>query len=139
MLWLVHVGTSTLDMFLFEPMRIVVPQYPTGIINSPAIKHYCILINIRPKFAVISALGTLIYDTAVFLAISYRLTLVNNHLNEPENLGDKTRTFFSGRRMLWFSRRLLQDGQAYYLWVSLETMLNKCASDHRILSGYRFS
>lgn len=123
LLWLMNAGTGAMDFFLVRGVHISVPQAPSTIqIGAPATKEYCVLTDLRPEYAVVSALGTLIHDTVVFFVISHRL-MVNNHLSDTGDLREKTVTFFSGRRMLMFSRMILRDGQMYYFISLLSTIL----------------
>jgi hypothetical protein len=116
-LWLMNVGTSALDLFMVQATRVAVPQAPYIILSGgPVTKEYCVLVHLKPELGAISAFGTLIYDTIVFVMISHRLR-ISNHLDDAKDLREKAITFFSGRRMLTFSRMILRDGQIYYLCV----------------------
>ncbi|THU84281.1 hypothetical protein K435DRAFT_843739 [Dendrothele bispora CBS 962.96] len=121
LLWIVQVGTSTLDLFIVDGSS-VPTQYQPLQRDLSQTKYYCILSNLRPEFAVISAVGILFYDTAIFFAISYRLTVINN-ADSGGSIYEKTVSFFSGRKLLVLSRMILLDGQIYYLISFILTAL----------------
>lgn len=66
-----------------------------------------------PKFVTSPFICLAIYDTLVFLAITYKMTM-NAHV---ENLDVKRglNTAIRGKYLPSFSRALLKDGQVYYL------------------------
>ncbi|THV02308.1 hypothetical protein K435DRAFT_565226, partial [Dendrothele bispora CBS 962.96] len=109
-LWLANLCIHSLD-FLFV----------NGVHLGPT--DMCIFTDLKRVYAIVTATSIVIYDTMVFLAISYRLWR-NSVLNMEEGVQserglafDRTRTtsFFSGRGLPAFSKTLLQEGQVYYL------------------------
>lgn len=76
---------------------------------------YCIIASVQPYIAT-AAIIPLVNDTLVFLAISWRL-MQNAHVDQ--NIKTGFRIFAFGEYMPGLSRALLQDGQAYYLYVSV--------------------
>ncbi|KAH9475833.1 hypothetical protein JR316_0011393 [Psilocybe cubensis] len=78
---------------------------PTKYCISTTLKHYV-------------ALGTimsLIYDSAVFIAISWRLTHLNLVDDMDINFKDVIKAIVLGKKLSKLSKVLLQDGQVYYL------------------------
>lgn len=73
--------------------------------------QHCINTEVKSYVAAAAITGT-IYDTLVFLAISY--TLINTNESTGTFKG-KTRMFFGGHGMTSISRALFQGGQLYYL------------------------
>ncbi|THU95032.1 hypothetical protein K435DRAFT_798445 [Dendrothele bispora CBS 962.96] len=75
----------------------------------------CIEQDIKIRNASITAIGALVYDTCIFIAISYRL-LKNNTASE-RNAGFKTatETFVLGKNLPRLSKVLFQDCQMLYL------------------------
>jgi len=88
---------------------------------------YCIIASVQPYIAT-AAIIPLVNDTLVFLAISWRL-MQNAHVDQDLKTG--FRIFAFGEYMPGLSRALLQDGQAYYLYVSIfsdRSLLTLCSS-----------
>lgn len=73
---------------------------------------YCIGAGLQPYVGA-AIIIPLVNDTLVFLAISWRL-MRNSHIEDSFKNG--FRAFAFGKFMPAFSRGLLQDGQAYYLY-----------------------
>lgn len=74
---------------------------------------YCINTNTQ-SFASVGQIGATIYDSLVFLAISWRLSSDSMEGSTPrERMG----AFFGGKALPALSRGLLQGGQVYYLWA----------------------
>jgi hypothetical protein len=77
--------------------------------------RYCIEGSVKP-FVTTAAIIPLINDTFVFLAITWRLA--DNSYARP-TLKDGLRVLIFGDYLPKFSKAMLQDGQAYYLSISL--------------------
>lgn len=75
----------------------------------------CIETIIAEYDAVPTMLAT-IYDTLVFLAISYRIVSYSNL--EGASWRARSRSFFRGNGLYSLSKALLQSGQVYYMSVS---------------------
>ncbi|KAJ7061019.1 hypothetical protein C8F01DRAFT_1253491 [Mycena amicta] len=102
-LWLCVVGTS-----IFVPA--------TG--TSLSINHQCLYTGGK-SFTGTAGVVAMVYDTAVFFAISYQL--VSNYgldygLGGATNTrGERLKMLFSGANLPVYSKALLTDGQVYYL------------------------
>ncbi|KAF8180725.1 hypothetical protein K438DRAFT_1938159 [Mycena galopus ATCC 62051] len=105
LMWIAVLGTC-----------IVVPIATGGVNIGPT--RYCILGELG-MFA--AAIGVGLFDTAVFLAISYELVR-NTHVEHP-SLKQKPHTFVIGAYLPSFSKSLLVDGQVYYLITTVVNIL----------------
>ncbi|KAF8158067.1 hypothetical protein B0H34DRAFT_440096 [Crassisporium funariophilum] len=74
--------------------------------------NYCLVVIDSQSLAALSVGATLVNDTLIFLAITYKLGTVNSGW-AAEDL--KLRTRISGKSLPAFSRALLQGSQVYYL------------------------
>ncbi|KAK7692554.1 hypothetical protein QCA50_004184 [Cerrena zonata] len=72
----------------------------------------CLVEETRP-WAVIGFITILIFDTAVFVAISTKVLTVNM----ANTWGERARIFFGRRHLGRLSKVLLHSGQQFYLWV----------------------
>lgn len=72
---------------------------------------YCFIAQLASYTGSASITPT-VFDTAVFIAISYRL-VGNTYVDYSWR--DKLRVFFRGAYLPYFSRSLLVDGQMYYM------------------------
>ncbi|KAF7358206.1 hypothetical protein MVEN_00869100 [Mycena venus] len=75
--------------------------------------RYCIIAQLAPYAGAASIIST-VFDTAVFIAISYKL--VGNALVDY-SWPNKVRAFFRGAYLPSFSKSLLVDGQMYYMFT----------------------
>lgn len=75
---------------------------------------YCVQSGLK-SYAASAPITSLIHDTLVFCAISWRL-MMNTHVEN--NISKLAKGFMSGSSLPQFSRALLQDGQMYYLCES---------------------
>ncbi|THU90936.1 hypothetical protein K435DRAFT_675095 [Dendrothele bispora CBS 962.96] len=76
---------------------------------------YCIGKDIRVRNASISAIGLLVHDTCVFIAISYRL-LKNGMINDQKtSFRIVTKKFILGKNLPWCSKIFFQGSQLLYL------------------------
>ena len=75
--------------------------------------NYCTIIHVEPYVAFASVI-TLVNDTLVFLAITWNL-MGHAYVNNSIRTGFRILAF--GEYMPALSKALLQDGQAYYLYV----------------------
>jgi hypothetical protein len=67
------------------------------------------------RYLISNGIATTVYDTSVFLAISFRL-LANSRVEQTPR--DKVRATLCGEANLYaFSQALFRDGQTYYLYV----------------------
>jgi hypothetical protein len=73
----------------------------------------CIVTQLS-EYVGVHAIAMTLYDTSVFLAISYRL-LANSHVEQTP--GDMITALFRGANLPAFSNALFRDGQKYYLCV----------------------
>ncbi|KAJ7133676.1 hypothetical protein C8R43DRAFT_1073089 [Mycena crocata] len=79
----------------------------------------CIIARI-PEYMGSAAITVSVHDTAVFLAISYRL-LANSHVEH--SCGEKVRALFRGGNLPAFSKALFVDGQKYYMITVISNIL----------------
>ncbi|KAF8180724.1 hypothetical protein K438DRAFT_1841713 [Mycena galopus ATCC 62051] len=122
LLWIAVLGTS-----------ILVPFAARGANIGPT--HYCIIGEVT-DYAGAIGLAPGLFDTAVFLAISYKLVR-NTHVEHP-SWKQKARAFFTGAYLPSFSRSLFVDGQIYYLITSISnfaTFILPCLSS--LATAYR--
>ena len=73
--------------------------------------EYCLDANVK-AFGSAGMVASTIYDTLVFLAISWKLSTDSM---TGSTFGNKVKLFFGGRALPTLSRGLLQSGQVYYL------------------------
>jgi hypothetical protein len=99
LMWLAVLGTS-----------LIIPIATRGVNIGPT--PYCSLGDLAP-YAETIGLNPGLFDTAVFLAISYRL-VGNTHV-EYRSWRQKARAFFTGAYLPSFSKSLFIDGQLYYM------------------------
>jgi hypothetical protein len=77
----------------------------------------CLVVS-RAKYDSASGIVLAVYDTLVFLAISYRL--VSNFMTTTQQtLWEQTKVLLSGSNLPAFSKTLFTDGQMYYMCVSI--------------------
>ncbi|KAF8179498.1 hypothetical protein K438DRAFT_1680489, partial [Mycena galopus ATCC 62051] len=95
-------------MWIAELATCIVVPIATGGINIGATR-YCIPSELAISGAIITPA---LFDTAVFLAISFKL--VENSQTEYSS-ASKVRAFLTGAYLPSFSRSLLVDGQVYYM------------------------
>lgn len=75
---------------------------------------YCINTKLA-SFSSAAGITAVVHDTAVLLAISYRL-LQNSCIDyNGYAMGDRLKLIFSGKNLPRFSKSIFQDGQLYYL------------------------
>ncbi|KAJ7912438.1 hypothetical protein B0H13DRAFT_2476527 [Mycena leptocephala] len=79
----------------------------------------CIVTQLS-EYVGVHAIAMTLYDTSVFLAISYRL-LANSHVEQTP--GDMITALFRGANLPAFSNALFRDGQKYYLIAILGNAL----------------
>ncbi|KAF8141036.1 hypothetical protein K438DRAFT_1878785 [Mycena galopus ATCC 62051] len=89
---------------------IIIPIATIGVNIGPSC--YCILVELMPYVGAVSITPGL-FDTAVFVAISYRL-MGNTHV-EYNSFKQKARAFFLGAYLPSLSRSLFVDGRVYYM------------------------
>ncbi|KAF8162082.1 hypothetical protein K438DRAFT_1859130 [Mycena galopus ATCC 62051] len=89
---------------------IIIPIATIGVNIGPSC--YCILVELVPYVGAVSITPGL-FDTAVFVAISYRL-MGNTHV-EYNSFKQKARAFFIMAYLPSLSRSLFVDGRVYYL------------------------
>ncbi|KAJ7782250.1 hypothetical protein DFH07DRAFT_935447 [Mycena maculata] len=99
LMWLSVLGTS-----------LIIPIATRGVNIGPT--PYCSLGELEAYVAIIG-LNPGLFDTAVFLAISYRL-VGNTHV-EYHSWKQKVSAFFTGAYLPSFSKSLFVDGQIYYM------------------------
>ncbi|KAF8160242.1 hypothetical protein K438DRAFT_1731737 [Mycena galopus ATCC 62051] len=105
---------------------ILVPIATHGVNIGPT--RYCVTGEVA-EYAGAVGLAPGLFDTAVFLAISYKL-FRNTHVEHP-SWKQKARAFFSGAYLPSFSKSLFVDGQIYYLITAVSnvaTFIHPCLS-----------
>ncbi|KAF8160238.1 hypothetical protein K438DRAFT_1619625 [Mycena galopus ATCC 62051] len=107
LLWIAVLGTST-----------IVPIATRGVNIGPT--RYCITGEVA-DYAGAIGLAPGVFDTAVFLAISYKLVR-NTHIEHP-SWKQRARAFFTGAYLPPFSRSLFVDGQIYYLITAISNVV----------------
>ncbi|KAJ7128690.1 hypothetical protein C8R44DRAFT_873383 [Mycena epipterygia] len=95
----------------------VIPFVTGGINIGPT--PYCLQVASLAPYAGAAVITPTIFDTAVFLAISYRL--IGNTYVDYSRM-EKVRAFLSGAYLPSFSRSLLVDGQVYYMIVVISNV-----------------
>ena len=100
LMWLAVTGASTTDVFY-------------SYANLGPTK-YCIGINL-PQYVVVASVLPLVNDTLVFVAITFRLAGTPNWNASTSQSWIKV--VLLGEYLPNFSKAMLRDGQAYYLWV----------------------
>jgi len=103
LMWLAVTGASTTDVFY-------------SYANLGPTK-YCIGINL-PQYVVVASVLPLVNDTLVFVAITFRLAGTPNW-NASTSQKSWIKVVLLGEYLPNFSKAMLRDGQAYYLWVSV--------------------
>jgi len=91
--------------------------------------NYCTITHVEPYIASASVI-TLVNDTLVFLAITWRLM---GHSYVDNSIRTGFRIFAFGEYMPALSKALLQDGQAYYLCVLIALLLRCVQISHNYL------
>ena len=84
---------------------------PTGVraIHIPFTKH-CIDSQLQP-YVLASVIFPLVFDTFVFLAISYKVIIMHSNIDANVSWN----TIVSGKALPRLSRAILKGGQQYYL------------------------
>lgn len=76
--------------------------------------EYCISTTLK-QYVAAGTIMSLIYDSAIFIAISWRLMRLNLADDMDFSFKDAMKAIIFGKKLSKFSKVLLQDGQAYYL------------------------
>ncbi|KAJ7202675.1 hypothetical protein B0H12DRAFT_1035933 [Mycena haematopus] len=97
-------------LWIAELAACVSVPFGTGGINIGPTR-YCIVTKLEP-FAGSAAITPAVFDTSVFIAISYRL-VGNTHVEY--SWGQALRALLTGAYLPSFSKSLLIDGQMYYM------------------------
>ncbi|THU93683.1 hypothetical protein K435DRAFT_568365, partial [Dendrothele bispora CBS 962.96] len=107
-LWTLVFGSSILNFFVAHSAHSLVEP------------KACTQENIEPFYSMVSIGALLVFDTVVYIAISYRLfqTFLFHERGEP--VFQRTCILLNGMTLPTFSRSLFRDGQLYYL-ISLLT------------------
>ncbi|KAJ3849508.1 hypothetical protein EV368DRAFT_85488 [Lentinula lateritia] len=98
-LWVANIGISILTPLGAHAGALSNSGY---CLNS-GVKHYVVAATAFP----------LVFDSFVFLAISYRLMVINN--DDPHGTAQNWGPFLKGKALPRLSRAVLQGGQQYYL------------------------
>ena len=104
LLWLVFLGT--LGIF-FSPLAVT--AMPIGTTKR------CILITVK-YYGAIPILLHCIYDTLIFVAVSFRMA---SYSMTGNTLGNRTKSLFLGDGLSRLARCILQGGMLYYLFVTV--------------------
>ena len=93
--------------------NIIASWSPTGgnIASDDNISTYCTSFSVA-SYTSSAIITSLLHDTLVFLAISYKLS---SNAYIEDSISTRVRGFFSGSSLPRFSKTLLKDGQMYYL------------------------
>ncbi|THU92673.1 hypothetical protein K435DRAFT_587293, partial [Dendrothele bispora CBS 962.96] len=103
--WLIATGCSGLDFLFIEGEQ--------SILDS----RMCNFKNTRPVFGIVSICVLFVFDTMVYLAISFRLFKIfrfERQLGGP-GLQRNASSLFTGKFLPAFSRSFLRDGQVFYV------------------------
>jgi len=100
-MWLAVTAASTPEAFLNSSTSLG----PTA---------YCID-KVLPKYAIVASILPFVNDTLIFVAITMRLARSNTSYAPWR--GNWIRVVLFGEYLPQFSKGMLRDGQAYYLWV----------------------
>ncbi|KAJ7120368.1 hypothetical protein C8R44DRAFT_545991, partial [Mycena epipterygia] len=106
-LWLAVVATSITSLF-------------AGSVISFADPPQCIIMGVK-SYARSSGIVITLYDTIVFLSISFRLVSTFRQ-TQPQTRKEKLMAWFSGANMPAFSKALLLDGQIYYMFTVISNI-----------------
>lgn len=90
--------------------------------------NYCIDSGVR-SFGSAGMVASTIYDSLVFLAISWKLS---NNAMQGLTFREKANIFFGGKALPALSRGLLQSGQIYYLCVIFFPPNSSNTNHHRL-------
>jgi hypothetical protein len=112
-LWLALVGAS-----VTLPIAGVIT---TSLENPPG----CLVVRSKKYDGAFGIILT-VYDTLVFLAISYRLASIFPK-TEQQTQWEQIKALFSGSNLPAFSKTLFTDGQMYYLCVSIVPPCRGCS------------
>ncbi|KAJ7757902.1 hypothetical protein B0H16DRAFT_1885387 [Mycena metata] len=77
----------------------------------------------------------MVYDTIVFLAISYRL--ISNFQAEQQTPGEQVKALFSGAELPAFPKSLFMDGQMYYMIAVAANIVTTVMAYVRVTPIYR--
>ncbi|KAJ7744390.1 hypothetical protein B0H16DRAFT_1422533 [Mycena metata] len=77
----------------------------------------------------------MVYDTIVFLAISYRL--ISNFQAEQQTPGEQIKALFSGAELPAFPKSLFMDGQMYYMIAVAANIVTTVMAYVRVTPIYR--
>ena len=118
-LWLSIAGLGLLLIFGItgrEYQIVVLRYHPCDNILVDRIPYTrrCAEGNSNFAFSAVPVILTAVFDTLVFLAISYKMVSISMAGN---NWSAQVRSFFRGDGLHHLSKSLLRSGQAYYLWV----------------------
>lgn len=87
--------------------------YPAVTVINIGPTKYCINTSLR-TYAGVAGITSVVHDTLVFMAISWRL-MTNMH--GEHRFGTLVKGFVTGKYLPTFSKSLLQAGQLYYMCV----------------------
>ncbi|THU86647.1 hypothetical protein K435DRAFT_624622, partial [Dendrothele bispora CBS 962.96] len=107
-LWTLVFGSSILNFFV---------AHVTHSLVEPKV---CAQENIESFYSMVSIGTLLVFDTVVYIAISYRLFQIFLFHEKGEPVFQRTCILLNGTALPTFSRSLFRDGQLYYL-ISLLT------------------
>ncbi|KAJ6585783.1 hypothetical protein B0H19DRAFT_1110741 [Mycena capillaripes] len=96
--------------WLAELVAAIGVVFATGATNI-GLTRYCVLSQLA-SYSAASCITQSIFDTGVFVAISYRLA---SNAYVAHGWRDRFRVFFRGAYLPYFSRAMLVDGQMYYM------------------------
>ncbi|KAJ7864447.1 hypothetical protein B0H14DRAFT_2736316 [Mycena olivaceomarginata] len=106
-LWLAVVATSITSLFAASVISFADPPQ-------------CIIKSVK-SYARSSGIMITLYDTIVFLSISFRLVSTFRE-TQPQTRKEKLMAWFSGANMPAFSKALLLDGQMYYMFTVISNI-----------------
>ncbi|KAJ7079900.1 hypothetical protein C8R44DRAFT_653930 [Mycena epipterygia] len=97
---------------------------------------YCMISRISPHDAA-STITPTIFDTAVFVAISYRLMGHSTKESAHHSWMDKSRAFLTGAYLPSLSRSILVQGQIYYMITAISNIATSVMLYTHLSTGYR--
>jgi hypothetical protein len=132
-LWLVRLraicGGDRIVTFIFGFLWLTVVGTSAAVtiggatITSLGTPPKCVVIDAKRSDSALGIVLT-VYDTLVFLTISYRL-VSNFTATRQETLWEQTKALFSGSNLPAFSKTLFTDGQMYYMCASTCSLMSR--------------
>jgi hypothetical protein len=112
LLWLTVVG---------ESVAVTIGGLSTTTVGNPP---RCVVLSAK-SYDGASGIVLAVYDTLVFLAISYRLVSNFTKTQQQQTPWEQFKALLNGSNLPVFSKTLLTDGQMYYMCVSICSLISR--------------